>query len=300
MHWGGLKQALSATVDDVNNHHTLQIAAGLAYYFVLSIFPALIALSAVLGLIPVPNLFARVMQYLGRVLPVDGIHVVHSVLQSVLSANSRTWLSVGMLGLIWTTSSAFAAIIESLHMAYQVDDRRSFWKTRLLAIGLAVVCGGLLLISLAVMIVGPKFGEWLAGELDVPTAFAIVWPVLRWVLAISFTVLAVELLYFLAPCVKQRFLATLPGAILFVVVGDALSFALGIYFRSFANFNGTYGTLGGFVAFMTWLYWTSFVLLLGAELNSELAKVSDKGSLQPRTSQEPQPEPQTPPLDRAA
>src|SRR5258708_20702961 len=90
--------------------------------------------------------------------------------------------------------------------------------------------------------------------------------------------IARELMYFLAPNVRQRFLATLPGAVLAVVCWIAFSYLLGFYFRHIANFSRTYGTLAGFIAFMTWLYWNSFFLLVGAELNSELAKESPEGS----------------------
>jgi membrane protein len=93
-------------------------------------------------------------------------------------------------------------------------------------------------------------------------------------------VLAVEALYFLAPNVKQRFLATLPGAVLAVGCWLGLSYLLGMYFRHFAHFNKTYGTLGAAIALMTWLYWTGFAMLLGAELNAELAKISKEGKIQ--------------------
>jgi membrane protein len=83
--------------------------------------------------------------------------------------------------------------------------------------------------------------------------------------------------------VRQRFGATLPGAIFSVVVWNGLSYLLRFYFAHFAHFNRTYGTLGGFIALMTWLYWTSFTLLVGAELNTELAKQSSKGSVKPRS-----------------
>jgi membrane protein len=96
---------------------------------------------------------------------------------------------------------------------------------------------------------------------------------------VSFAVLSVEALYFLAPNVKQRFWASLPGAILAVASWLALSYLLGIYFRQFANFNKTYGTLGAAVALMVWLYWTGFAMLVGAELNAELAKFSRKGKI---------------------
>jgi len=90
----------------------------------------------------------------------------------------------------------------------------------------------------------------------------------------------VEALYFLAPNVKQRFLATLPGAVLAVGCWIGLSYLLGIYFRHFANFNKTYGTLGAAIALMVWLYWTGFAMLVGAELNAELAKISRHGRVQ--------------------
>jgi membrane protein len=141
----------------------------------------------------------------------------------------------------------------------------------------------LFLTAFAVNLVGPRFGDWLAARLEVSAVFVAVWPFLRWSIAIGFAILAVEVLYFLAPNVKQRFVATLPGAILSVAAWNGLSFVLGIYFRHFANYNRTYGTLAGLIAFMVWLYWTSFALLVGAELNAELAKESAKGRVQPKS-----------------
>ena len=148
-----------------------------------------------------------------------------------------------------------------------------------MALGLAFVIGTLLLLALAVMIVGPRFGEWLAAKVHLSQVFVWAWPYIHWTLSVVFTVLAVEALYYLAPNVKQRFLATLPGAVVAVAAWIGLSYLLGIYFRSFANFNKTYGTLGAAVALMVWLYWTSFAILVGAELNAELAKVSAEGKI---------------------
>lgn len=258
----------------------MQVAAALSYYFALSAFPGLICLSAIVSFIPLPELFNHVMSLMARVLPPDTMLSVYSVLQDVLSAHRVTWLSFGMVGTVWMGSAAFDAIIEALDIAYDANDDRPYWKTRLLAVGLAAMSGGLFLTALAVMMLGPRFGDWLAAHLAVSSTFAAIWPVVHWTIATSFTVLAVELIYFVAPHVKQRFVATLPGAMLSVVVWIALSYLLGIYFRHFANYNRTYGTLGGFIAFLTWLYWTSLVLLVGAELNAELAKESAKKSSQ--------------------
>jgi membrane protein len=180
-------------------------------------------------------------------------------------------------------------MIEALDIAYDVECGRTFWKSRLLAIALAGICGVLLLTALALTVVGPHFAEWLASRIALSAVFVSIWPAMRWTIAIGLTILAVEVLYFLAPNVKQRFAATLPGAILSVIVWNGLSHLLGLYFRDFAHLNRTYGILGGFVAFMTWLYWTSFVLLVGAEVNAELAKESKQGSIEPK---------ETPPHDK--
>ncbi len=302
MHFGGIKRAIVRAYQDVVRHHTLQVSAALSYYFVLSVFPTLIFLSAVMGFIPLPDLFADVLLLMNRLLPADTMHMVYSVLNDVLSSHRGTWLSFGLLGTIWTTSAAFDSMIEALDIAYDAPRTRPFWKSRLLAIGLGAICAALLLTALAVMVVGPRFGEWLAERVAFSAVFVAVWPAVRWTIALCFTVLAVELLYFLAPNVKQRFFATLPGAVLSVAVWNGLSFLLGLYFRHFAHFNRTYGTLGGFIAFMVWSYWTSFVLLVGAELNAELAKESKQGSLQPKESPAHNDElfVSTPPLDRAA
>lgn len=301
MRLAGIKRAFVSTYKDLLRHHSLQVAAALSYYWVLSVFPALIFFSAVVGWLRQQHLFDSVLALMSRLLPPDTMRVVYSVLHDVLSAHRGRWLSFGMIGTIWVASSGFNAMIEALDIAYDADDNRPIWKTRLLSMALAAITGGLLLVALVVMIVGPRFGEWIASHLALSSAFPAVWPPLRWIIAISFTVLAVEFLYFLAPNVKQRFRATLPGATFAVISWNGLSLLLSVYFRHFANFSRTYGTLGGMIALMTWPYWTSFVLLVGAELNSELAKQSYKVLIKQKSAPlPPQSREENRTLDRAA
>jgi membrane protein len=275
-----VKRALARTYARVDRNHMLQMAAALAYYFVLSLFPALIFLSAVVAYLPVPHLFNQALAFMARFLPADSMGLVDGVLADVVTPNRETFLSFGILGTIWAASGGFAAAIEALNIAYEVEDDRPFWKTRPLALGLAFITGALLLIALCVMVVGPRFGQWLAVRVHLSELFVLLWPYIHWAIAVGFTVLAIEALYFLAPNVKQRFLATLPGAVLAVGCWIGLSYLLGVYFRHFCTFNRTYGTLGGAIALMIWLYWTGFAMLVGAELNQELAKISKEGKLQ--------------------
>lgn len=282
-----VKDALEKTYTDVLRNHTTQMAAALSYYFVLSLFPALIFLSAAVAFLPVPDLFGQALSVMGRFLPPDSMGLVRRVLADVITPNRGTFLSFGILGTLWAASGGFSAAIEALNVAYDVEDDRPFWKTRPLAVGLAFIIGALLLIALSVMILGPRFGEWLAAKIHLLSIFVLLWPYIHWSIAVGFTILAVEALYFWAPNVKQRFLATLPGATLAVACWIGLSYLLGIYFRHFAHFNKTYGTLGAAVALMIWLYWTGFALLVGAEINSELAKISKEGKIEEKHEPSP-------------
>lgn len=295
MRFGEVKHALVRTYDDVGNNHTLQMAAALSYYFVLSLFPGLILLSATLTYLPVPDLFGQALTLMSQFIPPDSMGLVRRVLSDVVAPSRGTFLSFGIAGILWSASGGFSAAIEALNIAYDVQENRPFWVTRSLAIGLTLVLAMLLLTALGVMIVGPRFGEWLAGRMHLSQIWIWLWPYLQWTIAIGFTVLAVEALYFLAPNVKQRFWTTLPGAILAVGVWIALSYVLGIYFRRFANLNKTYGTLGAVVALMVWLYWTGFAMLVGAELNAELAKKTKAGPIEEKPE-----EPEVTKLDLSA
>jgi len=283
----GIKHALIETCEDVPRNHTLQMAAALSYYFVVSLFPALVLLSAIVAYLPVPDLFNQALSVMARLLPPDTMGLVRRVLSDVITPSRGTFLSLGVLGTLWTSSGGFSAAIEALNIAYGVQDDRPFWKTRPLAVGLAIVIGILMLVALSVMIVGPRCGEWVANRIHLSRLFVLVWPYIHWSVAIGFSILAVETLYFLAPNVKQRLRATLPGAILAVSCWIALSYVLGLYFQHFASFNKTYGTLGAAIALMTWSYWTGFALLVGAELNCELAKISAQGRIEEKHEPSP-------------
>jgi len=276
---GGIKDALWRTIEAVPAKHTLQMGAALSYYFVISMFPAILLISAIVAYLPGATPFERVLSLMSGFVPRESIDLLHKVLSTVVTPNRSTLLSFGILGTLWTASGGFAAAIEALDIAYDVEEARPFWVTRPLAVGLTLLVGVLLLVALVVMIVGPQFGTWLASRANLSWLLARSWPYIHWTVAVLFTVLAVEAMYFLAPNVKQRFWATLPGAVLAVGCWIGLSYILGYYFRSFAHFNKTYGAMGAVIALMVWLYWTSFFMLVGAELNCELAKETRKGKI---------------------
>jgi len=261
-----LKHAAVSVGRNMEKHHTMAFAAALAYYFVLALFPFLIFLSAVVAHLPLPNFFGQVMGLIAQVVPAANMGPLRRLMtDTILSTHSRL-LTFGILLTLWSASSGFTALIDALNTAYDVSETRRYWKTRGLAIVLTFSVGCLLVIALGLLVAGPSLSAKLADAFG----RANLWPYLRWGVAIGCTILAVELLYFVAPNVKQRFVSTLPGAMIAVGGWIGLSYLLGIYFQDFSAYSKGYGSLGVALAFSIWLYWTGFVVLIGAQFNAEL------------------------------
>jgi len=263
------RRVVRLTYAGVRSKHTSQLAAGLSYYFILSLFPLLIAFAAGLALVPLPHLFDQILTLMGRFVPADSMGLVRGVLRDVISPHGGSILSVGIVLTIWAASGGVAALVEAVNVAYNLEDKRSFVRKRLLAIGLMFAVGALAVLALALMVVGPGFGRWLAGKAGLGGVFVAVWPYLRWVLSIACAVLSIELIYMWAPSVRRPFRTTLPGAVIALVTWLVLSSGLGLYLRNFGKLNKTYGTLAAAVALLLWLYWTAFSILVGAQFNAE-------------------------------
>jgi membrane protein len=288
MRWIALKNAMVGAYKDIQCNHTLAMAAGLSYYFTLSLFPLLIFAAAALAYIPIPNLFNEILNVMARFVPAESMATIRNILEGVMNPPRSGLLSFGLLGTLWAATGGFSAMIEGLNVAYDVDETRPYWKTRSLAFALAFGVGALFLLGLVATILGPTFGEWLAHHRFAGPIFAAVWPYVRWTIIFVTVVAAVELLYFWAPNVKQGFVCTLPGALISVVGWIAVSYALGIYISNYAHYNKTYGTLGGAIGLMLWFYVSAAVILIGAEINSELLKAA--GKRLPMKEPEPEPE----------
>jgi len=280
MSLGQIRRVVTGVVQDLNTNHIVSFAAALSYYFVLAFFPALITLAAIVAYLPIPDLFNTIISTMAHIAPPESMGLIRRIASDVITPSRGALLSFGLIGTLWTCSSGFAEIIEALNVAYDVPETRPLWKTRLLALELLFVSGTLVTLAFVFMIVGPRFGEFLAKHLGLAHAFALLWPILRYVLAVSSMVIAIVLLYLLAPNLKQRLTSCLPGAVVAAIGWILFSDALSLYFRRFAHLNETYGALGGGVALLTWLYWSGFLLLLGAELNSEIIQQCGDGLLQ--------------------
>ena len=270
---GRTKTILRSTYFSCLQHNQLNNAAALAFFFLLSLSPLLIFLVSLVALLPVPELERHIVETVSQIVPMDAMKVVGRLLMSILESNRRL-LSLGIVGAIWAASTGFNAMIVALNSAYRVKEARPLWRRQLVAIGLTIAVGALVLIAMVLLFLGAQVGHWLARRVGMESALAAAWPYIRWLVVVGFTTLSVEVLYFLAPNTKQRFVAQIPGASVAVVLWLASSFGLGLYLRSFAEFTAIYGTLGAMIALMLWFYFSSLAILIGAEVNAQIERTS--------------------------
>jgi membrane protein len=243
--------ALVKTYNDFDRHNYVTYAAALAFIFLLSLFPLLIFLASLFAYIPLPDLFEQTLEIMAKVVPADGMGVVRGVLKDVLSTNPKL-LSFSIAGAIFAASGGFSSLIGLLNIAYDVPEGRPYWKTLLIAFALTLLTGLMVVLVLVVTVLGPGFGNWLAGRFAVGGLFAGLWPYIRWLLIAGFTILSVEAIYFLAPNAKQRFKDQLPGAVIAIFSWVAASWGFGWYVRHVAYYNHTFGALGAVVGLMMW------------------------------------------------
>jgi membrane protein len=257
-------------------------SAALAYYFLLSLLPFLIFLASALALLPVPHLATRMVQLASHFVPAQTMPMVDSMLKSTMHTNNGL-LSAGFVLAVIAASNGIAVMIMVLDTTYESAEKLSFWASRFRAIYITGAVGGMTAVALAAMLLGPHFGRELARVFDVSGTFVSVWPVLRYILAISCALASVEVLYYLGPRRKHSLRQQFPGSVFAVLVWIASSALLGIYLRRFSYMNAMYGTLASFIVFMIWMQITAAAILLGAELNVQLERLKDAGEPEPTT-----------------
>jgi membrane protein len=270
--WLTIKRSLATIYNDVYDEHLFVFAAGLSYYFVLSLFPLLVSMAVLLGYVPIPHLFDGLLGLMARLVPGDGMSLVRNIVADVSHAHKH-FLTLGLVFTFWTASSGFAAIIDGLDLVYRVRETRPLWKTRPLALGLTLLAGSLLVVAVGLMVEGTYLGTWFTSEFNLSTAVLTAWRTLRWGIAAAFAVLALELVYHFGPNVKQRFRDSLTGAVVAVSAWIGVSYLLGIYFRHFESLDNTYGPLGAAIGLYVWFYLSGFAVLLGGEINFLLGEV---------------------------
>ena len=248
----------------------LDRAAALAYYLVFALFPTLLFLAALLGLFPLPGLMDNVFHYVDRALPGDAASVMRRTLAEIQRNAHGGLLSIGALAALWASASGMDSMMSALNVAYDVGDRRPWWRRRLIALALTVGFGVFCLLAMVLLVFGGHIGALLAERLGFGTIFTAVWNVVSLTVVVGCVLVGLAIVYYLAPDVRQHWWWVTPGSVVALVLWLALSFGLRLYVSNFANYSATYGSIGGVILLILWLYLSGVVLLLGAEVNAEI------------------------------
>jgi membrane protein len=260
-------EILKRTVAEIGADHCLGLAAQLAFYFFLALFPALLFLVALIGYLPVEDAISGLLEALGTVAPGEALDLLKGQLNELSSGRHGGLLTLGFVGAIWSSSAAMVAIIDALNHAYDVGEWRSWLKRRVLAIVLTIALALFILTSLALVLLGPSIVGWAADRLGVAPAVEFVWRVARWPVIAALVVFGVDLVYYFAPNRKARWAWVTPGSLLATCLWVASSFGFKFYVSQFGNYNATHGAIGGVIVLLLWFYVSAFAILIGAEMN---------------------------------
>jgi membrane protein len=271
-------RALKATVQEFQRDDALGIAAQLAYYLILALFPFILVLVSLLGTFGSEELASEVLAYFQRVMPEQAYEIIRDYTASIISGKAEApgLFTFGILFTIWAASGAFAALINALNRAYDVQETRPFWKVRGIAILMMLGLSVLVLIGVLLLVLGPQIGTAIANVFGLEETFLLVWDIARWPAALFFMIFTVALLYYFAPDVDQPFRWITPGGLIGVLLWVLASVAFNFYVSNFGSYNKTYGSIGAVIVLLLYLYISSLTILFGATLNATLVRMKEE------------------------
>jgi membrane protein len=281
-----VKEFLKQFFESFSRDQPLDLAAQLAYYALLSIFPFAMFLLTVVAYLPLHGLDEHIMGAIYSVMPPDAAKLCEQTLKEI-TGKQRGGLLWGTLAFaIWTASSGASGLITALNRAYDVAETRPFWKVKLRAIAVTICAVVAIIIATVAMLVGPNIVHHVWAYFGLGGAFDQVWAILRWPVATLAMMLMLACVYYFLPNVKQKWRFITPGAVTAVLAWLATSIGFRYYVSHFSSYAKTYGALGTVIVLMVWLYLSGLMVIIGGEINAILDRV-DKGMV--HTEAEPGP-----------
>src|SRR5215210_2512336 len=276
-------ETLKATIKEFMRDDALGLGAQLAFYLILAIFPFILFCVAILDAFSSasPQFAAELFDYLRRLLPAQVFDLIQTYTENTLRNEDTApgLLSVGILGTIWAASGAFAALMNALNRAYDVQETRPFWKVRGIAILMTFGLSALLLMGVLLLVAGPSLGRTIAEVFTLGDEFMVAWNIARWPAALLFMITTVALLFYFAPDANQPFRWITPGGVIGILLWVLASVAFNLYLSSdFNTYDKTYGSIGTVIILLLYLYISSLTILFGATLNATLVRTKEEVS----------------------
>ncbi|RBY79311.1 YihY/virulence factor BrkB family protein [Blastococcus sp. TF02-09] len=267
--WAGWKQILKRAWAENKADNMPIIAGGVAFFGFLSIFPALIALISIYGLVASPETVARQVEELSAQLPDDAASLIGEQLTEIVR-NSSSALSISLvvsiLAALWSASGGVGNVVTAVNIAYDEVEARGFVKLRLLSLGLTLGAIAFVMITFGLVAVVPSVIE----ALPLGVVGTVLAQIARWGLLLVVFAGSLAVLYRVAPdrdAPKMRWVSL--GSLVVTLVWAAVSVGFSLYVNNFGSYDKTYGAIAGVIVLMLWLYLTCYLVLLGAEINAE-------------------------------
>jgi membrane protein len=270
--WATVKRTIREFRDD----NLTDWAAALTYYAVLSIFPGLIVLVSILGLVGQhPETTNALLEIVDDIGPDSAVETFRGPIESVVSSNTNAGalFVAGLLVAVWSASGYMGAFIRAANAIYEVEEGRPFWKRRPLQIVMTVAMVLLLaLVSIAIVVTGP-LARSIGDAVGVGDSVVSAWNIAKWPVIVVIVMAMFAVLYYVAPNVRQPGLRLVtPGGVVAVLGWIVVSAGFGLYVANFGSYDKTYGSLGGVIVFLVWLWLSNVALLFGAEFDAELER----------------------------
>jgi membrane protein len=258
------------TVAEIFDDGCPGLAAQLAFYFFLALFPALLVLVTLIAQLPIQPAVAAALDRMQGFLPQDVLSLMRHEIDRLTSGDHNSLLTFGIAGAVWSSSSAMTAVISTLNRAYDLEEMRPWWQTRLIAIALTLALSAFVIAAFTLVVGGADLGAAVAEWIGAGDVFRRFWSIAQWPVALALVVVAVDLVYHFAPNAETRWVWVTPGSLLATALWLLASAGFKLYVLHFANFAVVYGAIGSVIVLLLWFYLSGFAILVGAELNSEI------------------------------
>ena len=294
--------ALRRTVTEFSEDNLTDWAAALTYYGLLALFPALIALVSIVGLFADPqSTTQKLTEIATQIGPSSAAQTFSGPIESITSNRSAAGVLfvVGLVGALWAASGYIGAFMRASNVIYETPEGRPIWRLRPLQMLITLVMVILVaVLAVALVLTGPIVDQ-VAEPLGISSTATDVWDIAKWPVMIAIVLVIIAVLYYSTPNVKLRgFKWITPGSIVALVVWVLASAAFAFYVANFASYDKTYGSLGGMVVMLMWLWITNLALLFGQELNAERERGIELREGTPRAEREIQLEPRSEPKEQ--
>jgi len=262
----------------IDEEDLISNAAQVAFYFTFALFPLLLLLVSLFGLVidSAADLRKEMFFYLQQAMPASAYELVKKTIEEVTESSSGGKLTLGILATLWAASAGVDSIRIVLNGVYNLTETRAWWKTKLISLLMTLGLGILVMLALGIVFYGSKFITLILDYLKLPIQSPVILGILQWIIVLVVLVLIFALLYNYLPKHKSyKWVWISPGAVIGIILWLLLSYSFRLYLGYFNTYDKTYGSLGAVIILMLWLYLTAFVILVGGGINAVLQEFTD-------------------------